>query len=315
MKRILVLAAITVLTAAAGFALAACGTTGAQSAGDVPSADAAAGAEAAPSEQTESGSATLTAPPPTTATATATGSGEGPAKVTLEVWFVKPGGELKVVHVTRPATPRVATAALEALLDGPKNPVLATAIPFDAQLLGVRVAHGVATANFTSEYESGGGELSMQLRLAQVVYTLTQFPTVRGVRFELDGQPINVFSSEGIVLDHPVGREDYNDLVPAIVVTSPTPGETTGNPMRVTGTANVFEANVGIQVLDVKGRTVGETFTTASCGTGCRGTYSALVSYEVDKKQHGTLVVHDDDADGDGRWQHEVRVYVTLVPK
>jgi N-acetylneuraminic acid mutarotase len=52
----------------------------------------------------------------------------------------------------------------------------------------------------------------MQVRLAQVVYTLTQFPTVRRVRFALDGTPVNVFSSEGIVLDHPVGRGDYANL-------------------------------------------------------------------------------------------------------
>ena len=54
----------------------------------------------------------------------------------------------------------------------------------------------------------------MEARLGQVVYTLTQFPTVQKVRFELDGRPVNVFSSEGIVLDHPVGRSDYQDLSP-----------------------------------------------------------------------------------------------------
>ena len=32
----------------------------------------------------------------------------------------------------------------------------------------------------------------MQTRLAQVVYTLTQFPTVKGVLFSLDGVPIDV---------------------------------------------------------------------------------------------------------------------------
>ena len=53
----------------------------------------------------------------------------------------------------------------------------------------------------------------MQMRLAQVVYTLTQFPTVSAVRFSLDGAPVDVFSSEGIVLDHPVGRTDYEDLL------------------------------------------------------------------------------------------------------
>ncbi len=55
----------------------------------------------------------------------------------------------------------------------------------------------------------------MQMRLGQLVYTLTQFPTVKRVRFSLDGAPVNVFSSEGIVLDHPVGRADYANLAAA----------------------------------------------------------------------------------------------------
>ena len=37
----------------------------------------------------------------------------------------------------------------------------------------------------------------MQTRLAQVVYTLTQFPTVDGVVFSLDGEPIDVLGGEG----------------------------------------------------------------------------------------------------------------------
>src|SRR5205085_656341 len=88
-------------------------------------------------------------------------------------------------------------------------------IPSGTRLLGVSVKDGVANVDLTSEYQSGGGSLSMQMRLGQVVYTLTQFPTVGRVRFALDGAPVNVFSSEGIVLDHPVGRADYQNLAAA----------------------------------------------------------------------------------------------------
>ena len=45
----------------------------------------------------------------------------------------------------------------------------------------------------------------MQYRLAQVVYTLTQFGTVRSVVFQIEGETVTVFGSEGIVLDGPVG--------------------------------------------------------------------------------------------------------------
>jgi N-acetylneuraminic acid mutarotase len=89
------------------------------------------------------------------------------------------------------------------------------------RLLGISLADGgVATVDLTSEYQSGGGSLSLQVRLGQVVYTLTQFPTIRSVRFLLDGAPVDVSSSDGIVLDHPVGRADYRALVLATAIPS-----------------------------------------------------------------------------------------------
>jgi hypothetical protein len=57
-----------------------------------------------------------------------------------------------------------------------------------------------------------------------------------------------------------------------------------------------------------------ETFTTATCGTGCRGTFRTRVAYDVDEEQTGTIVVHDDDAAGTGTFPHEVRIPVRLMP-
>ncbi len=240
-----------------------------------------------------------------------------PAPASLEVWFAR-GEELVSVRRTHEATPRVATAAIEALLSGPTRDERAagftSAIPAVTRLLGISIKGGVATIDLTSEYQSGGGSLSMQVRLGQVVYTLTQFPTVKTVSFRLDGTPVSVFSSEGIVLSQPVGRGDYRDLLPVIVVSRPTGGARVTSPVTVLGTANVFEANVTVKVLDAKGRVVGNTFTTATCGTGCRGTYSVDVSFRSDREQRGTIVVSDDDAAGVGRPPHEVRVPVVLAP-
>ncbi|MEP6909408.1 MAG: Gmad2 immunoglobulin-like domain-containing protein [Actinomycetota bacterium] len=240
-----------------------------------------------------------------------------PAAASLEVWFAR--GE-KLVSVTRKheATPRVATAAIEALLAGPTKTERASgiesAVPAWTRLLGISIAKGVAIVDLTSDYQSGGGSLSMQVRLGQVVYTLTQFPTVRKVSFRLDGTPVDVFSSEGIVLSHPVGRPDYKDLLPVIVVSQPNAQARVTSPATVSGSANVFEANVTVKVLDAGGRVVGKTFTTASCGTGCRGTYSVDVRFRTDREQQGTIVVSDDDAAGVGHPPHEVRVPVVLVP-
>jgi germination protein M len=244
-------------------------------------------------------------------------TGTVPTLLSLEVWFTRDDG-LVAVRRTHGPTPRVATAAIQDLLAGPTAAERAagvdSAVPRGTRLIGIGIRDGDATVDLTSEYQSGGGSLSMQTRLAQVVYTLTQFPTVQKVRFRLDGTPVHVFSSEGIVLEGPVGRDDYVNLLPAIEVAKPSPDARVTSPVTVSGTANVFEANVSIEVLDANGKVVGKTFTTASCGTGCRGTYSTPVTFKIAGEQQGTIVVHDDDAAGTGKPPHVVRVPVVLAP-
>jgi germination protein M len=243
-------------------------------------------------------------------------TGSVPTLLQLQVWFTR-GDGLVAVQRTHEPTQLVATAAIDSLLSGPTSAEqvmgFASAVPPATKLLGIAIHNGVATVDLTSEFQNGAGSRSMQMRLGQIVYTLTQFPTVQKVRFRLDGAPVNVFSSEGIVLSHAVGRNDYVDLLPAIVVENPTDGERVTSPATVSGTANVFEANVSIEVLDAKDNVVGKTFTTASCGTGCRGSFSVNVPFKVKREQQGTIVVHDDDAAGTGKPPHEVRVPVTLA--
>ena len=53
------------------------------------------------------------------------------------------------------------------------------------------------------------------------------------------------------------------------------------------------------------------TFTNATCGTGCRGDYSASVRYEVDHDQPGTVMVFEASA-LDGSPQNVVSIPVVL---
>jgi Sporulation and spore germination/Immunoglobulin-like domain of bacterial spore germination len=299
-------AALAVLLAGlVGLTATACGSGGgAESAGPVPTA--------VPSEApgaSTGGSGTVST--------LDTGSTEAHKEVAYQVWFTR-GESLFVVTRSEPATPRVGTAAVQALLEGPDSAEQAagvgTQIPGGTQFLGLTIDKGVATVDLTSEYESGGGSASMNMRIAQVVYTLTQFPTVKGVLFKLDGSQVDVLGGEGVIVDHPVTRRDYRDLLPAILVEGPRIGESVSNPVKVFGSANVFEANVSVDVVDSSGRVVGSAFTTATCGTGCRGTFSVSVPYEVTATTHGTIVVHDDDAAGTGTPPHQVKIPVVLNP-
>ena len=311
MKRLALIVIGLGLVGGAGLAAAGCGQEEAVPVGAVSTE--------IPANQTVTSSETQTMPPPTeTGSGTSTDSGSDAASgVLYQVWLVR-GESLFVTWRERAGTRRVGTAAMEDLLAGP-TPLEAragvtTVIPAGTRLLGLTVSKGVATVDLSSEFESGGGSASMFARLAQVACTLDQFPTVRGVSFELDGQPVDVFSGEGIVLDHPVRCRDYQDLLPVILVEHPSIGQRVESGITVSGSANVFEANVTVRVLDAGGTELSRGFTTATCGTGCRGTFSMDVDFEVTHEQAGTIVIADDDAAGTGTPPHEVRIPVTLMP-
>jgi hypothetical protein len=51
------------------------------------------------------------------------------------------------------------------------------------------------------------------LRLAQVVYTLTQFETIEGVSFRLEGEPVELFGRHGIIVARPQTRQDFKQRV------------------------------------------------------------------------------------------------------
>jgi hypothetical protein len=236
-------------------------------------------------------------------------------------YFVLGGepGTTGLVPVLRivPKSAAVATAAMTALLNGPdpdptRERTITSAIPAGTRLLGVSIKSGVATVNLSTEFDSGGGSASMQYRLAQVVYTLTQFSTVRSVVFQIEGQTVTVFGSEGIVLDRPVGRADYVDQLPAIFVDRPAYGAALSNPGPVAGNADVFEATFRIAILDASGASILDQQVMATCGTGCRGTFAVSLQYTVAKGQWGTLRVYNPSAkDGTPEDTRDYPVWLT----
>ncbi|HSJ50544.1 MAG TPA: Gmad2 immunoglobulin-like domain-containing protein [Actinomycetota bacterium] len=235
--------------------------------------------------------------------------------MTYEVWFASGDGWLFPTHRTGPANPAVGRASLMALLAGPdqleRAAGVSSAVPAGSELLDLSISDGTATVDLSSEFESGGGSLSVTMRLAQLVYTLTQFPTVDRVSLELDGEPVEVFSGEGVIVDPPMTRKTFEDLLPPIVVESLTIGQRVSSPVTIAGSANVFEATVSISIYDAEGNEIVRTFTTATCGTGCRGTYSEAVRFEVDETQPGVIEVYESSAE-DGSKLHAVRIDVIL---
>jgi len=256
-------------------------------------------------------STTGTAPTTTAATTTttaATPTTEGTATMGVKVYFMlegggsetRPGPFLVSVYREIPQTQQVATAAMNALIAGPTAderasvPALSSAIPADTMLLGISIAGGLATVDLSQEFEAGGGTFSMGARLAQVVFTLTQFPTVSEVQFRLDGEAVTIFSSEGIIMDHPVGREDYQDLTPAVFIDDPAYGAPVTDPIRVRGVAAVFEAQFNWTLANWDGLIVAEGTAMSDNGMGW-GSFDFTIDYpfEVDAEEFASLILFD----------------------
>jgi spore germination protein GerM len=206
-KTILLISVVAVLAAA-------CGAGEVGSAGPVNTAADVTTTTAAPTTTALDGDAPVT-------TTSAPPADEDPTdpveQVFVELFFVKEGLSAKPV-VRAVDTPLIATNAIRALIEGPtpeeQDTELGSAVPEDTLLLGLIIEDGLATIDLSREFEVGGGSFNILSRLAQVVYTLTQFPTVDEVLFHIDGEPVEVFSGEGVVLEDPVGRSDYASILP-----------------------------------------------------------------------------------------------------
>ena len=217
---------------------------------------------------------------------------------------------------TVPKSPATATAAIKALLAGPSAKERAavlpikTLIPAGSKLLGIEISGGLATIDLSAEFASLSpddawdlGSFSLRGRLAQVVYTLTQFPTVDRINFKIEGKPVKVLfgmpdpedgSSEAIALDKPVTRATYREhYLPLIFVDRPAWGAALPNPGRVTGLANVFEAQFRIALLDRNDKVLVDVPVVASCGSGCWGRFDVTLPYDISSAQWGTLRVWD----------------------
>jgi hypothetical protein len=209
---------------------------------------------------------TSTAPAPVATTTAPTPVSPKPLALTV---FKVDNGLLRptVEHV--PSTTAVAAAALRAL----------------GVEAGVTITDGTATVAL---------DHATQDQAAEIVYTLTQFASVK--RVDVGGRP-------GLT------RDDFASYVPPIFVESPAAGAEVPGTFHVSGTASVFEATLVVQLVR-DGKVILKQSVTASEGAPGRGTFDTTV--------HATpgavTVAAFSPSAADGTPQHEVDVPVTIQP-
>jgi len=274
------------------------------------------------------------ATPQPTATVTVTPSGFPPvesptpsptpsstATTSLTVYLLRPIGGAQPVHApfvaaarrTVPQTTAVATAAMDALLAGPtaqdRTIGMSSGIPAGTTLRHLTIAGGVATVDLSSAFATAGSKSAMTARLAQVVYTLTRYPSVgKGVLFKIDGAAVTSFGTTGIDLTHPQVRADYESVTPPIFVDDPAPFDTVSGTLRVSGTADVFEATFRARVI---AGSFHRTLTVmATSGSGTRGTFAFSVALPAGAAS-GKLTVWDASAEN-GAALHTVMIPLNI---
>jgi germination protein M len=248
------------------------------------------------SAKSSSPTSTSSTAPTTPSSTRATSTTSAPAPTIVDAYFVR-AQKLAAAgrSVPAPATP---DAALRALMSGPRAGVeqdlgFTSNIPAGTTLNRVILTGDVATVDVSRSFATGGGSQSMQARVAQVVFTATQFPGIERVRFRLDGTAVTSIGGEGVMVDG-VGRDAFANVTPAILVESPTPGETVGSTVHVRGIARTFEQTVNYTLTGPDGVVSKEGFTTAAGAkaTGSWGSFAFDVAFTTTRGGSAELNVH-----------------------
>lgn len=114
------------------------------------------------------------------------------------------------------------TLVTRALLSGPTQEELTdkgytTALPPEIELIGVTRKDRLAEVDLSREFlqlEDTDQSEQYLLRVAQIVFTLTELQAIDSVKFLVEGQPQSVPDQDGRLVGDPVARGRYNRFEP-----------------------------------------------------------------------------------------------------
>lgn len=189
---------------------------------------------------------------------------------------------LEPVKRTIPKTQSIAKAAVEELLKGlegqdivddgqqkikfenAKHEEWISFLPKDAKVLSVKIENGIATVDFDRKILTANvGSEGEELGIYQIVNTLTEFPTIEAVRFTVEGKSSGTIEGRRIedwwghiglswqpfkrntALIHGGKVETSN-----IHIETPRAFSIISNPLKISGTVQVFEATFKVRIID-----------------------------------------------------------------
>jgi hypothetical protein len=130
--------------------------------------------------------------------------------------FVQPDGAIQLKSIIREVQYADAplTSTLEALLRGPTpaevNQGLLSLLSPNTRLLKVHVREGTAYLDFSEAFRFNSlGKEGLAAQLKQVVYSATEFSTVKRVQILIEGKTADYLGPEGLYIGKPLGRDSF----------------------------------------------------------------------------------------------------------
>jgi hypothetical protein len=213
--------------------------------------------------------ARTTSTPTTTQSTSIPSTTTAPTPITVTVFRVRNGRLVAGVERVQ-GTRAVAAASLTAL--GLASPI--------------SISNGTATV---------GRDDATREQVAEIVYTLTQYPSI---------ERVDVAGKTGLT------RADVAEFVPPILIERPAAGATTGLTIAVTGSASVYEATVVLELRQAS-KLVQKKVVTAAEGAPGRGPFAGTLV--APGAGHYVVAAYSPSA-MDGSPQHEQDVPVTVTP-
>ena len=258
----------------------------------------------APSEATEAPPASEPEPtaPPTTPPPASEPPQDSAGAESVEAWYVRSAARGPFVEPERRRQPAstlgVARAAFTDVITGdPHGPGLSTMAPAGTSILGVNRKGATLILDLSEDVRQTGMGSAAEIAFAQqLAHTATQFPGVESVRLHVEGERISELWGH-LDWSQPVKPDEF--AISPVVMTKPAHRETVpAGRVTFTGTANTFEATVELRLLNPAGTVVRKTFTTATCGSGCRGDWTH--TFAITKPGRWKLVAAESDpSDGE----------------
>lgn len=103
--------------------------------------------------------------------------------------------------------------SIEKLLKGPDtaeiNRGLLTLIPEGTEIISISIRDSVAYLNFNELFRFNPlGVEGYMAQIKQIVYTATEYDSVKSVQFTIDGAEQEYLGAEGVYIGRPISRED-----------------------------------------------------------------------------------------------------------